>query len=181
VAAPRSICVFCGSASGTNPAYAAVAAELGALLADRGIELVYGGGHVGLMGVLADACMARGGTVVGVIPVGLFTEEIAHRGITVLHEVASMHDRKVMMYRLADAFLALPGGLGTLEELAESVTWSQLGLHAKPAVLVDIDGFWQPLLAQLDHMVDVGFLKPKNRALIAVRATPEDALAYLTA
>lgn len=143
---------------------------MGEELALRGVELVYGGGSVGLMGAIADACLARGGRVTGVIPVGLFKREVGHAGLTRLFEVGSMHERKQQMYDLADAFVALPGGLGTLEELAEVSTWSQLGIHRKPIVLLDVDGFWDPLVAQLDRMVDVGLLKPENRGLLP-RAT----------
>ena len=174
-----SVCVFCGSSRGSDPAHVRVAQELGALLVERGIDLVYGGGEVGLMGELADACLAAGGRVVGVIPRGLFTREVAHRGLTELHEVASMHERKQLMYDLADAFIGLAGGYGTLEELAEVTTWSQLGLHAKPIALVDVAGFWQPLAAQLDRMVDDGFLKPANRALVRLCDTPAEALDHL--
>jgi uncharacterized protein (TIGR00730 family) len=172
----RRVCVFCGSLSGVGDGYSSTARELGKLLADRGIELVYGGGHVGLMGELADACLAQGGHVTGVIPGGLFTREVAHRGVTTLHEVESMHERKRLMYDLSDAFVALPGGFGTLEELAEVVTWTQLGLHNKPAMLLDADGFWDPLAEQLDRMVSHGFLKPANRDLIQHSRSPQDAL-----
>jgi uncharacterized protein (TIGR00730 family) len=131
------------------------------------------------MGVLADACLAHDGRVVGVIPVGLFSREVGHTGITKLHEVKSMHDRKQLMYDLSDAFIALPGGLGTLEELAEVTTWSQLGLHRKPVTLLDVDGFWEPLVNQLDRMVSVGLLKPANRDLVSRAESAEDALAML--
>ena len=171
-----SVCVFCGSSSGVGDRYVAAASALGKLLAHQGIRLVYGGGHVGLMGAVADACMANGGHVTGVIPVGLFTREIGHRGVTELREVGSMHERKQLMYDLSDAFVALPGGLGTLEELAEVATWSQLGLHRKPIALLDIDGFWDPLVEQLDRMVRLGFLKAANRELIQRCLSPQDAL-----
>jgi uncharacterized protein (TIGR00730 family) len=131
------------------------------------------------MGALADAALAAGGRVVGVIPTGLFSREVAHTELTELHEVGSMHERKQLMYDLADGFAALPGGLGTLEELAEVTTWSQLGLHAKPVVLLDVDGFWDPLVAQLDRMVAVGLLKVSNRMLIQRAGSPEGALAAL--
>jgi uncharacterized protein (TIGR00730 family) len=177
----RSVTVFCGSSTGTGDRFTALAEECGALLGTRGIELVYGGGAVGLMGVLADACLAAGGRVTGVIPRGLFSREVGHAGITELHEVASMHERKQLMYDLADGFLGLPGGYGTLEEVAEVTTWAQLGLHAKPVALVDVDGFWAGLVTQLDHMVEAGFLKRANRALIARCDDVEGALAYLAA
>jgi uncharacterized protein (TIGR00730 family) len=131
------------------------------------------------MGELADSCLTNGGRVIGVIPVGLFTREVGHTGITELHEVASMHERKKLMYDLADAFVALPGGLGTLEELAEVATWSQLGLHRKPIVLLDVDSFWDPLVALLDRMVTTNLLKPANRELVQRARTPEEALKLL--
>jgi uncharacterized protein (TIGR00730 family) len=174
-----SLCVFCGSSTPPDTRYRHAAWALGSLVASRGIGLVYGGGSVGLMGTMADAALAAGGRVVGVIPTGLFSREVAHTELTELHEVGSMHERKQLMYDLADGFVALPGGLGTLEELAEVTTWSQLGLHAKPVVLLDVDGFWDPLVAQLDRMVAVGLLKPSNRALIQRAGSPEDALATL--
>jgi len=176
-----SLCVFCGSSTPPDPRYTDAATALGALVADRGIDLVYGGGSVGLMGALADSAIAAGGRVLGVIPTGLFTREVAHAGLTELREVGTMHERKQLMYDLADGFVALPGGLGTLEELAEVTTWSQLGLHAKPVVLLDVDRFWDPLVAQLDRMVAVGLLKPANRELIQRATTPQDALAALAA
>lgn len=166
----RAVCVFCGSSTPPDVRYRRMAEAVGALLAARGIDLVYGGGRVGLMGHVADACLAAGGRVTGVIPVGLFGREIAHRGVTTLHEVGSMHERKQLMYDLSDGFMALPGGLGTLEELAEVATWSQLGIHAKRVVLVDVERFWEPLVAQLDGMVAIGLVKPENRDLVG-RAT----------
>ena len=175
----RTVGVFCGSSSGTDERYAEAARSLGGLLVERGIDLVYGGGEVGLMGVLADTCLAGGGRVTGVIPRGLFTREVAHHGVTELHEVASMHERKQLMYDLSDAFIGLPGGFGTLEEVAEVTTWSQLGLHTKPIALVDVAGFWQPLGAQLDRMVEEGFLKPANRALVQLCGSPAEALDHL--
>jgi len=177
----RAVCVFCGSSTPPDARYRDAASDLGTLLARRGLELVYGGGSVGLMGEIADAALAAGGRVTGVIPVGLFSHEIAHQGLTSLHEVASMHERKQLMYDSADAFIALPGGLGTLEELAEAATWSQLGLHAKPLALLDVDGFWDPLAVQLDRMVSVGLLKPANRRLIRRAGSGEQALAELAA
>ncbi|HEY6533615.1 MAG TPA: TIGR00730 family Rossman fold protein [Acidimicrobiales bacterium] len=169
----RSLCVYCGSSMGRDPAHASAAAELGALLARRGVRLVYGGAAIGLMGVLADAVMDGGGEVLGVMPVGLFSSEIGHTGITELVEVTSMHERKQRMAEEADAFLALPGGLGTLEELAEIVTWAQLGIHAKPVGVLDIGDFWRPLLGFLDQAVDAGFLQSRNRELV-VRVTDVD-------
>lgn len=172
-----SLCVFCGSSMPPDPRFAQAATALGQLIAGNGIDLVYGGGRVGLMGAVADAALAAGGRVTGVIPTGLFSVEIAHPGLTDLREVASMHERKQLMYDLSDGFVALPGGLGTLEELAEVTTWSQLGLHAKPVVLLDVDGFWDPLVTQLDRMVSVGLLRPANRELIQRAETPASALA----
>ena len=177
----RSLCVFCGSSTPDDVRYADAARHLGRTLAQRGLDIVYGGGSVGLMGVLADAALDAGGRVIGVIPVGLFSREVGHTGLTELHEVATMHERKALMYDLADAFIALPGGLGTLDELAEVVTWAQLGLHRKPIALLDVDGFWEPLIAQLDRMVDVGLLKPANRGLLLRAGSPDDALAVLSA
>jgi uncharacterized protein (TIGR00730 family) len=176
----RTVCVFCGSSTPPDARYPEAARALGTLLARRGIGLVYGGGSVGLMGELADAAMASGGRVTGVIPVGLFSREIGHTGLSELREVGSMHERKQLMYDLSDAFIALPGGLGTLEELAEVATWSQLGLHSKPIALLDVDAFWEPLVTQLDRMVSVGLLKQANRDLIGRAHSPEEALAILT-
>ena len=179
--AVRAVCVFCGSSAPADPRYRDAARGLGALVARRGIDLVYGGGSVGLMGELADAALDAGGRVIGVIPAGLFAREINHTGLTELHEVASMHERKQLMYDRSDGFIALPGGLGTLEELAEVTTWSQLGLHSKPVVLLDVGGFWEPLIAQLDRMVDVGLLKPPGRDLIQRSQSAEEALGLLSA
>jgi uncharacterized protein (TIGR00730 family) len=175
------VCVFCGSSTPPDPRYRDTARALGTLLAQRGIGLVYGGGSVGLMGELADAVLAGGGRVTGVIPVGLFSREIGHAGLTELREVGSMHERKQLMYELSDAFIAMPGGLGTLDELAEVATWSQLGLHAKPIALLDVDTFWEPLVTQLDRMVAVGLLKQANRDLIRRTHSPEEALRNLAA
>lgn len=175
----RTVCVFCGSSAPPDPRYAVAASELGGLVARRGHGLVYGGGRSGLMGHVADAALAAGGQVTGVIPVGLFSREIPHTGLTRLHEVGTMHERKQLMYDLSDGFIALPGGLGTLEELAEVSTWSQLGLHAKPLVLLDVDAFWDPLTAQLDRMVEVGLLQPVNRALVQHADSAAQALEIL--
>jgi uncharacterized protein (TIGR00730 family) len=176
----RRVCVFCGSSSGNGGGYVALARELGQLLAERGIGLVYGGAQVGLMGELANACLGAGGDVTGVLPIGLFSREVPHDGLSTLHEVPTMHERKQLMYDLADGFVALPGGLGTLEELAEIATWGQLGLHAKPIVLLDADGFWDPLVALLDRMVEVSLLKPVNRRLVLRSHAPTEALDVLS-
>jgi len=177
----RSVCVYCASSTGSDGRFAETAAALGTLLAGEGIRVVFGGGRVGLMGVLADAALAAGGEVVGVIPTGLFRREIAHRGVTELHEVASMHERKQRMFDLADAFVALPGGFGTLEELAEVTTWAQLGLHRKPIVVLDVGGFFDPLFAFLDGAVEAGLLKPANRALVVRVDRLEELLPTLAA
>lgn len=162
-----------------DPGYRSAAVHLAEAIAGEGLELVYGGGKVGLMGVVADAALAKGGRVIGVIPVGLFSREVGHTGLTKLHQVHSMHERKQLMYDLADGFIALPGGLGTLEELAEVATWTQLGLHAKPVVLLQVADFWTPLVQQLDRMVDVGLMKEANRAILRVADSPERALESL--
>jgi uncharacterized protein (TIGR00730 family) len=159
------VCVFCGSSPGRSPAYAEAAAELALAMADRGLSVVYGGGDVGLMGVLADTALAAGGEVVGVIPAALQEREIAHPALTALHVTASMHERKALMADLADAFVALPGGLGTFEELCEILTWGQLGYHDKPIVVLDVDGYYEPLFALFDRAVDAGFVRRSHRAL----------------
>ncbi|MFP4615815.1 MAG: TIGR00730 family Rossman fold protein [Thiohalorhabdus sp.] len=175
------ICVFAGSGSGNRPAYAEAAAALGARLAEGGIGVVYGGGHTGLMGVLADAALAAGGEVVGVIPEALCTRELAHHQLSELEVVSSMHARKARMAELADAFIALPGGIGTLEELFEVFTWAQLGLHAKPCGLLNAAGFYDPLVRFLDETVAEGFLRPDQRALLEVDSEPADLLTALAA
>jgi uncharacterized protein (TIGR00730 family) len=162
----RSICVYCGSSPGVDPHHVTTAAEVGTALAAAGMQLVYGGASVGVMGALADAALAGGGRVIGVLPRGLFRREVAHQGLTELHEVESMHERKQLMFDLADAFVALPGGLGTLEELAEVTTWAQLGIHTKPIAVLDVAGFWTPLLDFLDSLVVEGFLPEATRQLI---------------
>ena len=179
--AVRAVCVFCGSSAPADPRYRDAARALGALIARRNVTLVYGGGGVGLMGELADAALAQGGRVIGVIPASLFAREVSHTGLTELREVTSMHERKQLMYDLSDAFVALPGGLGTLEELAEVATWSQLGLHSKPVVLLNAGGFWDPLVAQLDLMTRTGLLKPAGRDLIRQARSADEALSVLTA
>jgi len=168
----RSVCVFCGSNAGNDPRFASAAQEFGALLATEGIALVYGGGHVGLMGILADAVLANGGKAVGVIPRALWDREVGHRGLTEMHIVETMHERKAMMASLADAFVALPGGLGTLEEIFEVWTWAQLGIHAKPLGFLDVAGFYGPLLTFLDHGVNAGFVRARHRAIAIVDADP---------
>jgi uncharacterized protein (TIGR00730 family) len=180
----REVCVFCGSSVGRSPGYREGTVALGRELAARGIGLVYGGGAVGLMGVLADAVMQAGGRVTGVIPAGLFGGEVEHGDITTLYRVDSMHERKALMYELSDAFIALPGGLGTLEELAETLTWGQIGLHDKPVGLLDPSRFYASLQAFFDHAVREGFLKPKNLERLAVDDDPGrllDELARLAA
>ncbi len=172
----KRICVFCGSSAGSQPEYRACAEQLGAELTRRKIGLVYGGGNVGLMGAIADSVLEAGGEALGVIPEHLVTREIGHNRLTKLHIVRSMHERKALMSDLSDAFIALPGGFGTLEEFFEVLTWSQLGLHAKPCGIVNVLGYYTPLLRMLDHAVDERFLKPQNRALVIARETPSELL-----
>jgi len=162
----RAICVFCGASAGRDPGYAAAAAVTGETLARRGIRLVYGGGRLGLMGAVADAALAAGGEVVGVIPRGLVEREVAHTSLTDLRIVETLHERKALMAELSDAFIALPGGLGTLEELAEVLSWGQLELHAKPIVLLDVNGYFGPLETFLDRAVAEGFLADRHRRLL---------------
>ena len=169
----RRICVFCGSNSGTNPAYRNAAADLGQILVARNIELVYGAGNIGLMGVLADSVLAAQGRVIGVIPESLVSREVAHQGLTKLHIVKSMHERKALMSDLSDAFLALPGGYGTFEEFCEVVTWSQLGIQAKPCGLLNVAGYYDPLLELFDRAVSEGFLPEHNRRLVLADTDPE--------
>jgi uncharacterized protein (TIGR00730 family) len=169
----KRICVFCGSSMGARPAYRAAAQRLGELLAERGIGLVYGGGAVGLMGVVADAALSKGGEVIGVIPESLERREIGHQGLTKLHVVETMHQRKALMADLSDAFIALPGGYGTLEELSEVVTWSQLGIQQKPCGLLNVEHYWDGLLRFLDHAVDECFVTRENAQLILVSQRPE--------
>ena len=176
----RRLCVFCGSSTGTRAVYADAARSMGALLARRGIGLVYGGGNVGLMGVIADAVMASGGEVIGVIPQSLASREIAHAGITELRVVDSMHARKAMMAELSDGFIAMPGGVGTFEEFFEVVTWTQLGLHRKPCGLLNVDGFYTPLALFIDQAVTEGFIKAVHRAAIVVDDNPERLLDTLS-
>ncbi len=168
----RRICVYCASSTGKNEHLSAATRALGEQLAERKIELVYGGGAVGLMGLVADTVMAAGGAVTGVIPTGLFPIEVAHAGLTRLIEVSSMHERKAEMIRLADGFIALPGGFGTLEEVAEVLTWAQLGMHRKPVGFLNVDGFYDQLLAFFDRCVSDQVLKPKNRELVLCEVDP---------
>jgi uncharacterized protein (TIGR00730 family) len=178
-APPRRIAVFCGGSGTAAPAYKAAAAVLGRVLADQGIHLVFGGGRIGLMGVLADAALTAGGQVTGVIPKHLVGREIAHTGVTDLRTVETMHERKALMADLADGFIALPGGFGTLDELFEMLTWSQIGLQAKPCALLNIEGFWDPLLAWIERAVADGLLRPAHAGLLVTGDSPEAVLAKL--
>ena len=162
----KRICVFCGSNKGNDPAYTTAAEQVGAELARRGIGLVYGGGRIGLMGVVADAVLSAGGEVVGVIPAALDEREVAHRGLTELRVVNSMHERKALMAELADAFIALPGGFGTFEELCEIITWAQLGFIKKPCGILNVSGYYEPLLQMFDAAVNAGFIRLEHRALV---------------
>jgi uncharacterized protein (TIGR00730 family) len=175
----RRVCVFCGSRTGTAPVYADAARSLGAALVRRGLGLVYGAGNVGLMGVLADAALAQGGAVIGVIPKALVDRELAHAGLTQLHVVETMHQRKALMADLSGAFVALPGGYGTADEFFEILTWAQLGLHTKPIGLLNVAGFFDPLVAWADHCVREGFLRPQHRALLGVASEPDALLDLL--
>jgi uncharacterized protein (TIGR00730 family) len=175
----RRVCVFCGSSSGRLPAYAEAARGFGAAVASRGLGLVYGGGRVGLMGALADGALAAGGEVIGVIPQQLVDRELAHGGLTELRIVESLHERKALMAVHADAFVALPGGFGTLDELMEQLTWGQLGLHSKPVGLLDVEDYWRPLIAFARHATDEGFLREPDLAAIAVADDAEALLARL--
>jgi uncharacterized protein (TIGR00730 family) len=168
----RRICVFCGSSPGARPAYAEAAAELGRLLVSEGIGVVYGGGAVGLMGVLADAVLAEDGEIVGVIPQALVEREIGHPGVADMRVVGSMHERKALMADLSDAFVALPGGLGTLEELFEVYTWAQLGLHRKPCGLLDVEDYFAGIVRFLDHAVEERFLPEQHRSMLIVDHDP---------
>ncbi len=177
----NSVCVFCGSSTGNDPAYAEAAQQLGRVLAEGDITLVYGGGHVGLMGVVADAALGAGGEVIGVMPKALVDREIGHTGLTKLHVVSSMHERKAMMSELSEGFVALPGGNGTLEEFFEVLTWAQLGEHGKPCGLLNVAGYFDPLLTVFDRMVDREFLKQEHRDLVLVERDPATLLARFEA
>ncbi len=173
-----NLCVFCGSSTGSNPTHSATTKALAEVMVANDIGLVYGGGETGLMGLIADTVLDLGGRVTGIIPVAI-GKEVAHRGITELIEVDTMHDRKAMMYERSDAFIAMPGGLGTLEEVAEVATWRQLGMHDKPVGLLDSDGYYTHLLAWMDRAVDDGLLKEKNRGLVTSSADPQELLDLL--
>ncbi|HWW94166.1 MAG TPA: TIGR00730 family Rossman fold protein [Vicinamibacteria bacterium] len=177
----RRVCVFCGSSPGRDPRYVAAAREMALALVARGEGLVFGGGSVGLMGVLADALLAAGGEALGVIPHGLVAREIAHRSLTEMRVVPSMHARKALMAELSDAFVALPGGFGTFEELLEMVTWAQLRIHRKPIGLLNVAGYYDSLIALVDHAVREGFVPPGNRGLILVDGEPGPLLDRLSA
>ncbi len=177
----KRICVFCGSSPGHDPRYLEAARAMGRTIARRGLGLVYGGGSVGLMGAVADAALASGGEVVGVIPQVLQIRELAHKKLSTLHVVGSMHERKALMAELSDGFVALPGGMGTLEELSEVLTWAQLGLHARPVGLLDVAGYYQPLAEFFDRAVGAGFLRPAHRALLLVGHEPAALLDQLAA
>jgi uncharacterized protein (TIGR00730 family) len=177
----RRVCVFCGSNSGRSSAFGEAARALGSALARRGIGLVYGGGRVGLMGEVADAVLAGGGSVTGVIPGALMEKELGHAGVQELLVVGTMHERKAKMAELSDAFIALPGGFGTLDELCEALTWSQLGLHDKPCALLDVGGYFQPLVELFDGAVAHGFLRAENRALLLEDTDPDRLLDRLAA
>ena len=173
MASVKSVCVFCGASPGLDRAHRAAAARLGALIAGRGLRMVFGGGGIGLMGAAADAALAAGGEVVGVIPAHLAKRELAHRGVTELHVVEDMHSRKRLMLELADAFAVLPGGVGTLDEVFEVITSKQLGIHDKPILLLDAAGYWRPMIELVDAVVRAGFATGATAGLFTVAATPE--------
>ena len=169
----EAVCVFCGSKEGSRPSYVEAAGNMGKEIAHRGLGLVYGGGRVGLMGAVADAVLEEGGEVVGVIPEALIAREIAHPGLTELHVVGSMHERKRLMADLSDGFITLPGGYGTLEEFLEVLSWAQLSMHEKPCGLLDVDRFWKPLSALFDQLVAEGFVHPDHRSLVLTEQNPD--------
>lgn len=178
-ARPMRLCVFAGSSAGRDPRHLRAAQQLAAALARRGVGLVFGAGHVGLMGALADTMLEHGGQAIGVIPESMVEREWAHQGLSELHVVADMHERKALMNRLSDAFAAIPGGIGTLEELFEVYTWAQLGFHHKPVGLLDTDGYYDPLVQMLDRMVEQGFLGREARGLLKVEPEVEPLLAQV--
>jgi uncharacterized protein (TIGR00730 family) len=175
----KTACVFCGSTSGTRHVYRDSANAMGKALADRGIDLVYGGGRRGLMGVLADSVLENGGQVTGVIPEAMAAREVAHTGVSQLRVVHSMHERKALMADLSDAFIALPGGFGTFEEFCEIITWAQLGLHRKPCGVLNVEGYYDPLLELFDRAVDVGFISNSNRRIVLEETDPHRLLDLL--
>jgi uncharacterized protein (TIGR00730 family) len=175
----RRLAVYCGSAPGSSPVFAEAARATAKAMVGQGVELVYGGGRLGLMGLIADSVLDLGGRVYGVIPAALIELEVAHEGITELHRVETMHQRKAKMTELADAFLALPGGIGTLDELFEAWSWNALGYHAKPFCLLNVEGFWDGMIEFMDHATRNGFLSPQRRNQLLVASTPEEALEYL--
>lgn len=177
----KSVCIFCGSSPGRLPEFGQAARELGAILAQQKITLVYGGASVGLMGIMADAALEAGGEVIGVIPEALFGKEVAHAGLTKLHRVASMHERKTLMYELSDAFVALPGGIGTMEEFFEILTWAQLGLHSKPCGILNVAGYYDNLVQWLDRSVSEGFVRERHKELMIVAEGPGALLQRLKA
>ena len=176
-----AVCVFCGSSAGVDGVYVDAARDLGRLLARRGVTLVYGGARVGGMGAMADSALDDGGRVVGVMPRPLWSREVGHTGLTELLVVDTMHERKALMAERSDAFVALPGGAGTLEELFEMWTWAQLGIHTKPVALLNVGGFFDPLLAMVEHLVTQGFVRPAHRAMLVVEEQPDRLLARLAA
>jgi uncharacterized protein (TIGR00730 family) len=178
-AALKRVCVFCGSNAGLRPEYADAARRLARVLSSRGIGVVYGGGNIGLMGIIADAMLEAGAEVIGVIPQSLVEREVAHAGLTALHVVQTMHERKAMMSSLSDAFIAMPGGFGTFDEFFEVLTWSQLGYHRKPCGLLDVAGYFDRMTAMLDHAVAEGFLRPAHRGLVIADRDPEALLQKL--
>lgn len=175
----QKICVFCGSSPGLKPAYAEAAQALGRILADKQIGLVYGGGSVGMMGQVADAVIAKGGQVVGVVPQSIAEKEVAHTGLSDLRVVHSMHERKALMADLSDGFIALPGGLGTLEEFVEILTWLQLGIHHKPCGLLNVSQYWEKFTGFLDHIVEQQFMQPEHRAMVLMDEDPQALIAKL--
>src|SRR5215468_10259865 len=179
MAAIGSVCVYCGSSVGANPRHAEAARALGRGLAEGGLRLIYGGGRVGLMGVVADAVLAAGGQAIGVIPEHLEAKEVGHRGVTELRVVGSMHERKTVMFELADAFVILPGGFGTLDEAFEMLTWRQLHLHDKPILFLNIDGYWTPFAKLVDHFIAEGFARESSRLLFAMVGAVEDIIPAL--
>jgi hypothetical protein len=179
VNAVRRLAVYCGSAPGSSPVFAEAARATAKAMVGQGVELVYGGGRLGLMGLIADSVLDLGGRVYGVIPAALIELEVAHEGITELHRVETMHERKAKMTELADAFLALPGGIGTLDELFEAWSWNALGYHAKPFCLLNVEGFWDGMIEFMDHATRNGFLSQQRRKQLLVASTPEEALEYL--